>query len=256
VDLQPLEIIKNQQSQRLIVQATSLLDEQSHILYRLILLLQKPIEELTPLYQGKLDQDIEQQIQDLLEEIQQGKITENKLRLINQELERLIHLDPLTQIANRRDFTRYISLEWKRAQRGQYPVSCIMLDIDNFKQFNDTYGHQAGDQCLYQVAQIIQSTVKRPGDFVCRYGGEEFAIILSQTDSQGAITIVNQIRHRLTKLFLPTFNNQRVNVLVTMSMGVSTLIPTHEQLWEMIVQQADRNLYRAKEQGKNCYVIG
>ncbi len=119
---------------------------------------------------------------------------EQELRVANERLESLSRTDPLTQIANRRQFDDYLQQAWQRAKRDRQPLSLILFDVDYFKRFNDNYGHQAGDACLVQIAQAAQQVSQRSQDLVARYGGEEFAIILPQTDAAGAITVAEQLR--------------------------------------------------------------
>ncbi len=131
-------------------------------------------------------------------EIELKKITQ-QLAELNAKLQRLSSLDGLTGIPNRRTFDEVLEIELKRAVRNKSPISLIMLDIDHFKLFNDTYGHLKGDDCLKEIAKVLQNSLKRPGDLVARYGGEEFACILPNTDREGAKSVAEKIRKKYQK---------------------------------------------------------
>ena len=133
-------------------------------------------------------------MKELQRQIERERLLTEQLEIANRELERLASLDGLSQIANRRCFDQQLAQEWKRLQREQLPLSLILCDIDFFKVYNDTYGHQAGDECLRQVAYTIHQAVRRPADFTARYGGEEFAVILPNTEATGAVRVAEKIR--------------------------------------------------------------
>ena len=175
-----------------------------------------------------------------------------ELRLANQELKRLATLDGLTNIANRRIFDECLHNEWKRLRREQADLSLILIDIDDFKAYNDTYGHLAGDQCLYEVAQIIRHIARRPADLAARYGGEEFALILPNTHQKGAVFLAERIRQTLQEKAL-VHRASTVKSWVTVSMGISTIIPNHEDP-KTIINLADKALYEAKSQGRDRIV--
>jgi diguanylate cyclase (GGDEF)-like protein/PAS domain S-box-containing protein len=183
-------------------------------------------------------------------DITERRQVEDKLKELNQELERLATVDSLTQIPNRREFDRCLKREWFRLRRNQRPLSLIMCDVDYFKQFNDTYGHAAGDECLYSVAQSIRSSLKRAADFAARYGGEEFAVILPEVDAQGAFHVAETIRKHVRRLGI-AHQGSSVAPTVTLSLGVSTLIPEESMTPEMVVESADKALYQAKQAGRN-----
>ncbi|MGL5075717.1 MAG: diguanylate cyclase, partial [Waterburya sp.] len=172
------------------------------------------------------------------------------LEQANQELEKLAVLDGLTKIANRRKFDQYLEGEWKRLTRERSPLSLILCDIDYFKLYNDTYGHQAGDRCLQKVAQAISKVIKRPADLVARYGGEEFAVILPNTDAGGAKYLARQIRLQIEALKIPHINS-KVDLYVTLSLGVASCIPNGGLGFYALVAAADKGLYQAKELGRN-----
>lgn len=172
------------------------------------------------------------------------------LERANHELRRLAILDELTQIANRRHFDYYLAQEWKRLARDRCPLSLIMADIDHFKQFNDWWGHLAGDRCLQQVARTIANTIKRPADLAARYGGEEFAILLPNTDLNGALQVAEAVRLAVEELIItdvPQHPRQRL----TLSLGIATMIPSPNESFQRLVAVADRALYKAKAEGRN-----
>ncbi|MCA9733317.1 MAG: diguanylate cyclase [Deferribacteres bacterium] len=161
----------------------------------------------------------------------------------------LAYRDALTGIANRRQFEETLALEWRRAKRINAPISMIMIDIDHFKNFNDTYGHQAGDECLKKVAAVLNNTVTRPGDLVARYGGEEFAVILT-TGNRGALLLAQKMRLKISKLQIHhelTESDRHI----TISLGVATQYPASESSPAELIEEADKALYRAKNEGRN-----
>ncbi|MGB5712003.1 MAG: diguanylate cyclase, partial [Waterburya sp.] len=184
--------------------------------------------------------------------IKQAKLYQ-QLEQANQELEQLSVVDSLTKIANRRRFDRYIATEWARLAREQNPLSLILCDIDHFKLYNDTYGHQAGDRCLQKVAQAISKVIKRPADLVARYGGEEFVLVLPNTPMEGAKYLAQQVRLQIEALKL-THIGSSVDLYVTVSLGVSCCIPNSNLGFHVLVAAADKGLYQAKKTGRNRVV--
>ncbi|MDX2098908.1 MAG: diguanylate cyclase [Leptolyngbyaceae cyanobacterium bins.59] len=176
-----------------------------------------------------------------------------ELERMNQELTRLATLDGLTQVANRRYFDDYLQREWGRAAREQTPLSLILCDIDSFKAYNDTYGHQAGDRCLQRVARVIHQAARRPSDLASRYGGEEFAVILPNTNAQGALQIAHRIRKHVKALKIQHPHSQPLPQ-ITLSLGIACVVPHPELSPDMLVMAADRALYQAKTQGRDCIV--
>jgi diguanylate cyclase (GGDEF)-like protein len=171
-----------------------------------------------------------------------------------QQVQRLASSDGLTQIANRRRFDEYLDQEWQRMAREGAPLSLILCDIDFFKTYNDTYGHQAGDNCLQQVAQAISFAVKRPADLVARYGGEEFAVILPHTDAQGAAQIAEKIRSQVQVLQIAHAGSQ-VSQYITLSLGVASTVLFHESSPAVLIAAADKSLYQAKAEGRDRVVL-
>ena len=183
----------------------------------------------------------------------QLKKTEAALQTANQKLERLVNLDGLTQIRNRRSFERVIQREWKRLRREGGELSLILCDVDDFKAFNDTYGHQAGDDCLRNIANVLNSKIERPADLAARYGGEEFAVILPNTSTKGAFNKAESFRKTIEMLFIPHVNSSTGDY-VTVSFGVSTFIPDDNTFPDALISNADEALYKAKESGRNKVV--
>jgi len=172
----------------------------------------------------------------------------------NQKLQSLVYIDNLTQVANRRQFDKCLQIEWKRMADSAAPLSLILSDIDYFKIYNDTYGHQKGDDCLRQVAQAICQVVKRPGDLVARYGGEEFVMILHETDATEAIHIAEEVRLYIKRVALAFESNKFCglpNSVVTLSLGVACTIPSCNNDAETLLLEADKALYKSKKQGRD-----
>ncbi|HBB36044.1 MAG TPA: diguanylate cyclase response regulator [Cyanobacteria bacterium UBA8803] len=190
---------------------------------------------------------------ELRRKIEHERLLMAQLEAANRELQRLASMDGLTQIANRRVFDECLQQEWKRLSREQAPLSLILCDIDFFKTYNDTYGHQAGDECLKQVAHIIQQTVKRPADLVARYGGEEFVVILPNTEIKGAVHIAQEIRSELRAKAI-AHAGSRVSNFVTLSCGVANMIPHPGTSPHQLIAEADRALYQAKVEGRDRVV--
>ena len=164
---------------------------------------------------------------ELQKEISDRQKAEIALQKANQELQQLTMLDGLTKVANRRRFDNYLAQEWQRLTQEGYPLSLILCDVDYFKSYNDTYGHQAGDDCLQQIAQAIKNAVNRPEDLVARYGGEEFAVILPNTKAEGALHIAETIRLKIQSLQLIHIKSP-INKYITLSLGVFSTIPAQE----------------------------
>jgi diguanylate cyclase (GGDEF)-like protein len=185
--------------------------------------------------------------------IQQSQL-QMKLEAANRELQRIASMDGLTQVANRRRFDEYLQQEWQRMLREQLPLSLILCDIDFFKPYNDTYGHQAGDRCLQQVAQALQTAVRRPADLVARYGGEELAIILPNTQPEGAGYVAQQVCAIIKNLAIPHASSL-VHSGITISAGAAGIIPPFDLSVEDLIASADRALYQAKAAGRDRYCL-
>lgn len=174
-----------------------------------------------------------------------------KLDEVNKELKKLATQDALTGIANYRRFADFYEYEWRRAYRNTRPISIILIDVDYFKEYNDTYGHQAGDDCLRSVAQKIKKIVNRPGDLTSRYGGDEFAIILSETDERGVRSIAETVRDEVEGLRICHAKNTGGAGQVTLSIGCATTIPKKNDDPSLLVKAADQALYKSKRRGRN-----
>lgn len=166
------------------------------------------------------------------------------------ELAALASTDPMTGLANRRTLDRTLDLEWRRAQRTGHPVSLIMIDIDHFKTFNDSYGHQAGDEAIRQVAQVIKAHVRRPADLTARYGGEEFALVLTETDAAGTRQLSEKIRQAVERM-PPVMPGHRT---LTVSVGTCTRYAKPGEHQDTLLSAADKALYQAKKAGRNRVV--
>ncbi|MFS8038286.1 diguanylate cyclase [Xanthobacter sp. AM11] len=166
---------------------------------------------------------------------------------LRRQLEGLAVTDPLTALPNRRAFDAMVDAELRRAARERQQLSLLMIDVDHFKRVNDTFGHETGDTVLRQLAQIIQRSIRRPGDFAARYGGEEFVVLLPATDAGGALRIAESIRSTIAAAAFPTTGGEVARV--TASIGVATA--RHGEVAASLVRHADEALYRAKGQGRN-----
>ena len=191
-------------------------------------------------------QELEWQNSRLETEIQSRIAAETQLLQINQQLQVLATKDSLTQLANRHLFDRFLSQEWRRMSREKLPLSLILGDVDYFKRYNDRFGHQKGDRCLQQVARAISDVVKRPADLVARYGGEEFAIILPNTNAQGAMSVAENIRQQVESLQIEHPESLVTNY-VTISLGVACTVPDFKTNPQKLIQTADDALYEAKQ---------
>ena len=186
-------------------------------------------------------------------DITERKQSEAAIYTANQELQRLAVTDGLTQVANRRQFDEYLNSEWQRLGREHETLALIVCDVDYFKLYNDTYGHQAGDECLRIIAKAISCTVKRPADLVARYGGEEFAVILPNTDELGAISVAQNIAKEIQQSKV-IHSQSAISEYVTLSIGIASTTPSSEYAPEVLFAAADKGLYEAKKQGRNRVV--
>ncbi|MEL7503428.1 MAG: AAA-like domain-containing protein [Cyanobacteria bacterium J06554_6] len=182
---------------------------------------------------------------------QQADTAVEKLTEENQQLKTLVNLDSLTRIANRRYFDHHLSIEWQRMASSQLPLSLLLLDIDCFKQYNDTYGHTAGDRCLQQVAKAIRNSLNRPADLAARYGGEEFVVILPMTDLAGAQQLAENIRSNIAALKIDHPASAVPTQIITLSIGIATVWPQPNASLEAAMNLADQMLYQAKRNGRN-----
>lgn len=179
-------------------------------------------------------------------------MTDQKLAEI--ALEDLAAKDSLTGLANRRSLDKKMHLEWKCAQRTGTPLAFILADVDHFKAYNDHYGHQQGDACLRSVADAIGASIFRPSDMASRYGGEEFAIVMPNTDLAGAYAVAERIPKTVSDRALP-HEKSATAPHITLSLGVAAMIPSARTSTEMLIAAADTALYRAKNEGRNRVVL-
>jgi len=178
----------------------------------------------------------------------------DKIEKANQELQRLATVDSLTNVANRRQFDRYLSDQLQQMRRHIDWLSLIMVDVDFFKLYNDTYGHLAGDFCLQQVAKAIKNSIHRSTDLVARYGGEEFAVILPATSAEGAIHLAEKIVNNVRKLKI-VHEKSAISAYVTVSLGITSVIPDLEMNPANLITSADAALYAAKSTGRDRYIL-
>ncbi|WP_293777313.1 diguanylate cyclase [uncultured Oxalicibacterium sp.] len=179
--------------------------------------------------------------------------SQQQLQKTNFELQRLTNTDGLTGIANRRYLDEYLSAEWRRARREQKEISLLLIDIDNFKSYNDTYGHVVGDHALKQVAHVMETNILRSTDLCTRYGGEEFAVVLPATGRHGAIVAADKICKAVEALKIP-HEQSSTGEWLTVSIGVASIVPQAEGGPDDLISLADKNLYQAKSTGKNRVV--
>jgi diguanylate cyclase (GGDEF)-like protein len=204
-------------------------------------------------------QVVERKLQQVLQEVAEENVDlENLVQILidqgdaSAEEGAKARIDGLTQIANRRRFDEYLWHEWGRHRQAQQPISLLICDVDHFKLFNDTYGHQAGDDCLRAVAKAMRLCVRRNADVVARYGGEEFAMVLPETDLQGAVQVANRVRAAL-ELAALSYAASPVSDKVTLSIGAACRIPDPQGTAgpQVLLEEADRFLYLAKHHGRN-----
>jgi diguanylate cyclase (GGDEF)-like protein/PAS domain S-box-containing protein len=188
-------------------------------------------------------------ILNVVRDISERKKTEQRLQEAYSAVEALAITDALTGLANRRHFDQYLAAEWRRSMRDRQPISLLMLDADKFKAYNDTYGHQRGDNCLKQIAEACMDVVSRPGDLVARFGGEEFVVVLPNTENEGAMHVGNEICEALRSRRLPHSGN--LPGVVTISAGCATLIPGFGKHAPELIEMADKALYKAKNNGRD-----
>jgi diguanylate cyclase (GGDEF)-like protein len=160
------------------------------------------------------------------------------------------YIDGLTGVHNRRYFDERLASEWGRAERSSSALGVVLIDVDHFKRYNDCYGHQAGDDCLRQVAATLRATLKRPGDIVARYGGEEFACLLPETELSGALALAQDMGDQVRRLAI-AHAASAVGPVVTVSLGASSQMPGTAGTAQTLVLQADAQLYAAKAQGRD-----
>lgn len=188
-------------------------------------------------------------------DITRSKRDEQELRSLNEKLAEMAMTDSLTELLNRRAFDTSLASEISRCQGTDVSLSLLLIDVDRFKAYNDTYGHTAGDNCLKKVAQVVRLSTRRPGDRAARYGGEEMAIILPNTSEDGAVTIAHELRKRIRELAIPHVGSEKG--IVTVSIGVATITSSKRQPEPaQFISRADEALYRAKSAGRDAVRSG
>lgn len=185
-------------------------------------------------------------------DISERKRTEQRVLELQKKLEILSYTDSLTGIANRRSFDTRLENEWKNARRSGQPLSLLVIDVDYFKQYNDFYGHTEGDACLGQIAQALHGLAKRPRDLAARLGGEEFALLLPETDAEGAQRSAQLCADAIATLRLP-HEKSEVSSVITVSLGVGTITVSGEGGPQEFVEAVDHLLYAAKRNGRNRF---
>ncbi|HMB55224.1 MAG TPA: diguanylate cyclase, partial [Thermoanaerobaculia bacterium] len=198
---------------------------------------------------AELERRVGEQTVELRTTVDELRRTQRELEVANEQLQELSLSDDLTGVANRRRLQLSLDAEWGRSIRRQRPIAFVLLDLDQFKLLNDSRGHREGDRALQAVASYLDAAVQRPGDLLVRYGGEEFAVLLPDTDVQGALVLAERLREGLEELGLPHEGNPGGHV--TASFGVASLVPTADQRPGVLIEAADHALYRAKTEGRN-----
>jgi len=200
-----------------------------------------------------LDELVAQRTRELTAANQKVEQQNFELELINHELQRLSLRDPLTELWNRRKYDEVIGLEWQRCLRQQRSISLLFIDVDYFKNYNDLYGHVAGDATLIKIGTTLRTALSRPTDMVVRYGGEEFIVLLAETGKEEAILNANRLLEKIEALAIP-HEGSAVKNCITVSIGVATLLPDSHTKHEDLVKIADNALYHAKSNGRNQVV--
>jgi len=178
------------------------------------------------------------------------RMKNTELEALNEQLHALAMVDGLTGVANRRRFDEVLENEWRRSWRDKTPMALLMIDIDHFKQFNDTHGHQSGDECLQNIAQVLQVGIGRSSDLVARYGGEEFICLLTESDIKGAAAKAESLRKAVEELHIPHEGSSSAPYL-TISIGAASRIPDENSESKQLIADADEALYKAKNNGRN-----
>ncbi len=176
-----------------------------------------------------------------------NELSQNKM---NEKLQLIASRDALTNLSNRRGFDNYFKSEWERNRRSASVLSLLVIDVDYFKQYNDTYGHAAGDDCLIRIANGVNKCLKRPADRAARYGGEEFTVLLPDTPMQGALEVAERILHVVRSLNIE-HKSSSVSKVITVSIGLATIDPGEAETHDILFEMADHAMYTAKTNGRN-----
>jgi diguanylate cyclase (GGDEF)-like protein len=197
-----------------------------------------------------LDELVSQRTKALEESNEKIEKQKHQLEEANRALKQLSFNDPLTGVWNRRKFDQTLEIEWRRCLRNKRHLALLLIDIDNFKEVNDSYGHIAGDECLIKIAQMLKNSLSRASDMVARYGGEEFVVLLPESSKEEAIKVAGMLRQKIESMRI---NNEKspVSKYVTVSIGITSVVPHCNSTYEELIEMADRALYLAKSAGKN-----
>lgn len=191
-------------------------------------------------------------LKQMMRMVKMSDMMQLELKNLSSKLEVASQIDVLTGLYNRRYFNEAYHKEWKNALRNQNNMALIMIDIDYFKKYNDTYGHMQGDECLAAIANEIKQTVKRPRDVAARFGGEEFMVLLPETNREGAGFIAEKLLSGIRRLNMEHIGSP-VHKIVTVSIGVAVVIPDESINMDNFLIMTDSALYTAKNEGRNCY---
>jgi diguanylate cyclase (GGDEF)-like protein len=202
----------------------------------------------------ELYKNLVKEYKELLEQMKRmikiSDMMENKLNCVRRSIDEISKIDFLTNIYNRRYFNQVLIEEWENCKRNSNSVSLLMIDVDKFKQYNDIYGHLNGDTCLQNISQAIKNAIQEPNNIVSRYGGEEFIVLIPNSDLEKAKYIAESIRKNIEKLRILHVGSKEYGI-ITVSIGVATNIPNENLSPEKLIHMSDEALYRAKSSGRN-----
>lgn len=191
-------------------------------------------------------------LKQIMRMVKMSDMMHSELKGLSYKLEIMSNMDALTELFNRRFFNDIFQKEWYSAIRSKVSLAIVMIDVDYFKKYNDTYGHIQGDKCLKAIAEAIQKAAKRPRDIVVRYGGEEFVILLPESDINSAIHVASNVLHNVDELDIPHIGSKSYGK-VSVSIGIAATTPVKEDVPDILLNMMDKALYRAKAAGRNCY---
>lgn len=190
-------------------------------------------------------------LKQMMRVVKMSDLMQLELRNLSERLERISQIDPLTELYNKRYFNEAYQREWKSASRENSSLALMMIDIDHFKKYNDTYGHLQGDECLKAVATKISQTVARPRDVTARFGGEEFIVMLPETNASGVVHLAQQVLDNVRSMTIEHVSSGSQG-RVSVSIGTAACYPTEECSMDLLLRQVDDALYAAKSAGRDC----